>query len=578
MRSDRTATLPLATVAAAGASDAGRQRDTNEDRFYVDAAQGVFLVVDGVGGEAAGEIAAGIAVETILDRLARQDGPAETRIREAITLANQQILHSAQADPGRKGMACVLTLAVLEGRQLTIGHVGDSRLYKLTPQGIAKLTHDHSPVGEREDTRELTETQAMQHARRNEVYRDVGSEWREPDAANFIEIVFSDLAEDSAILLCSDGLSDMVTSLEINRLVRLHAGDPDAAVHALIAAANDAGGKDNITVILARGPRLRAPHAGDANRVPAAARASPLRRRRGSSGPHDGAGPGCQRRTATGAGTGARARRRPRRRQGSFCAAPRQPRTRARRRHAARRVGRRWCRDTWRRPSGGRRLVVGGPTGEFTSISAALARAESGDVVLVEPGEYAERLDLPAGVELVSRVPDAAVLVAEPSPAPWVSVTAKGGPGALRGFRIQGRANGTIYIGVRLQGDGFEIDNATFDGAIETAVEIQERAGGSVLRGNQFNVVRRAGAARRRDLADAAAEPVRRARGPCARPPSTSAPAPRRGSTTTSSYASRSRSRPCAGISHCRATSSFLRRPGDDRVRSFPSATTRLAS
>ena len=253
MRSDRTATLPLATVAAAGASDAGRQRDSNEDRFYVDAAQGIFLVVDGVGGEAAGEIAAGIAVETILDRLARQDRPAETRIREAITLANQQILHSAQTDPGRKGMACVLTLAVLEGRQLTIGHVGDSRLYKLTPQGIAKLTHDHSPVGEREDARELTETQAMQHARRNEVYRDVGSEWREPDAANFIEIVFSDLAEDSAILLCSDGLSDMVTSLEINRLVRLHAGAPDAAVHALIAAANNAGGKDNITVILAEG-------------------------------------------------------------------------------------------------------------------------------------------------------------------------------------------------------------------------------------------------------------------------------------------------------------------------------------
>ena len=253
MRSDRTATLPLATVAAAGASDAGRQRDTNEDRFYVDAAQGIFLVVDGVGGEAAGEIAASIAVETILDRLARQDGPAETRIREAITLANQQILHGAQADAGRKGMACVLTLAVLEGRQLTIGHVGDSRLYKLTPQGIAKLTHDHSPVGEREDARELTEAQAMQHARRNEVYRDVGSEWREPDAANFIEIVFTDLAEDSAILLCSDGLSDMVTSLEINRLVRLHAGDPAAAVQALIAAANDAGGKDNITAILAEG-------------------------------------------------------------------------------------------------------------------------------------------------------------------------------------------------------------------------------------------------------------------------------------------------------------------------------------
>ena len=496
MRSDRTATLPLATVAAAGASDAGRQRDTNEDRFYLDAAQGIFLVVDGVGGEAAGEIAASIAVETILDRLARQDGPAETRIREAITLANQQILHGAQADAGRKGMACVLTLAVLQGRQLTIGHVGDSRLYKLTPQGIAKLTHDHSPVGEREDARELTETQAMQHARRNEVYRDVGSEWREPDAANFIEIVFTDLAEDSAILLCSDGLSDMVTSLEINRLVRLHAGDPAAAVESLIAAANDAGGKDNITVILAEGrtfahhtpatpvvvapPPEPRPAATADGRSALVVGAVPVRA--GEPVPsadvevHRAPEPAAVRDAAAGP-----------KKQGPF----------------ARLLGSRGLAlvvgamlgvsatlvpGYLEKPAGGRRLVVGGPAGDFPSISAALARADAGDVVLVEPGEYAERLNLPAGVELVSRVPDAAVLVAEPNPAPWVSVTAKGGPGALRGFRVEGRADGAIYIGVRLQGDGFEIDNMTFDGDIETAVEIQERAGGSVLRGNHFNV------------------------------------------------------------------------------------------
>ena len=488
MRSDRTATLPLATVAAAGASDAGRQRDTNEDRFYVDAAQGIFLVVDGVGGEAAGEIAAGIAVETILDRLARQDGPAETRIREAITLANQQILHVAQADPGRKGMACVLTLAVLERRQLTIGHVGDSRLYKLTPQGIAKLTHDHSPVGEREDARELTETQAMQHARRNEVYRDVGSEWREPDAANFIEIVFSDLAEDSAILLCSDGLSDMVTSLEINRLVRLHAGAPDAAVNALIAAANDAGGKDNITVILAQGrefahhtpatpivfppppePRTSIAVEGVAARTtePLPGANVELQRVMEPAPARDAAPPPRAKVPSHGSSAAADSHS-----WSARCSACR----------------RRWCPGSWRGHPAAAASIVGGPTGEFPSISAALARAEAGDVVLVEPGEYVERLNLPAGVELVSRVPDAAVLVAEPSPAPWVSITAKGGPGALRGFRIQGRANGTIYIGVRLQGDGFEIDNATFDGAIETAVEIQERAGGSVMRGNHFNV------------------------------------------------------------------------------------------
>src|ERR671927_1947637 len=101
---------------------------------------GIFLVVDGVGGEAAGEVAAQIAVQTIVNRLARQDGPAELRVREAITLANQDIYRQAQLQPGRAGMACVLTLALLEGRRLAIGHVGDSRLYKLTPRGLVKPT------------------------------------------------------------------------------------------------------------------------------------------------------------------------------------------------------------------------------------------------------------------------------------------------------------------------------------------------------------------------------------------------------------------------------------------------------
>src|SRR5688500_5459941 len=179
--------LAVVDLAAAGATDPGRQREQNEDRFHLDVASGLFLVVDGVGGEVAGEVAAQIAVQTIVNRLARQDGPTEVRVREAITLANQDIYRQASQRPDRAGMACVLTVALLEGRQLTIGHAGDSRLYKLTPRGIAKLTHDHSPIGEREDAREISETQAMQHARRNEVYRDVGSEPRQPDDPNFIE-------------------------------------------------------------------------------------------------------------------------------------------------------------------------------------------------------------------------------------------------------------------------------------------------------------------------------------------------------------------------------------------------------
>ena len=478
MRTDRTATLPLATVAAAGASHPGRLREHNEDRFHVDAAEGVFLVVDGVGGEAAGEIAAEVAVHTIVERLGRHDAPAETRIREAITLANQQILQNAASHPGRSGMACVLTVAVLEGRQLTVGHVGDSRLYKLTPQGIAKLTHDHSPVGEREDAREISETEAMHHARRNEVYRDVGSEPREPDASNFIEIVFSDLPDDCAILLCSDGLSDMVTSLEINRLVRRHAERPEDAVAALIAAANEAGGRDNVTVVFAAG-RDFARHA-PATPIVISPPASGVRNSDAPTLPLDAgsAAPADEPGAASGApppepGVVKRTLR---------------SRTLALLAGASLGIAAGLYTDLLERPSAARRLVVGGPAGTFATIGEAVAAARPGDEVLVEPGEYAEQIYVRPGISLVSRVADAAVLVAQPGSTPWVAITAGPGPGSLRGFRIAGRPQGTVTTGVRLQGDGFEIENSTFEGLMEVGIDIDERAASTTVLANRFGI------------------------------------------------------------------------------------------
>src|SRR5690349_9967392 len=192
---------------AAAATDAGKVRDHNEDVYYVDAAAGVFLVADGVGGHAAGEVAARIAADRIRRRVERRDAPAHVRVREAITLANREILLKAASDPNLAGMACVLTLAVLEDGELTVGHVGDSRLYRLDAQGITKITHDHSPVGELEDAREISETEAMRNERRNEVYRDVGSEPREPDSDDFIELIRTRVNVDAAILICSDGLT-----------------------------------------------------------------------------------------------------------------------------------------------------------------------------------------------------------------------------------------------------------------------------------------------------------------------------------------------------------------------------------
>jgi len=142
-------TLPGLALAAAGGSHLGRQRTTNEDRFHADAERGIFLVIDGVGGHAAGEHAAETALTVLRARLERATGTPAERIREAITLANNEILRLGRARADWAGMGCVLTVAVVEDGVVTIGHVGDTRLYHFRNGDARKLTHDHSPVGER---------------------------------------------------------------------------------------------------------------------------------------------------------------------------------------------------------------------------------------------------------------------------------------------------------------------------------------------------------------------------------------------------------------------------------------------
>ena len=256
--------MDKATLRCAAASDPGRVRHNNEDAFYTDRERGIFLVVDGIGGQAAGEKAAEIAVDRVRARLERQTGTTEQRVREAITMANNEIFRAAHDNPDWDGMACVLTLVVLEngvpgGGAAVVGHVGDSRLYQIAGGEIRKITHDHSPVGEREDNRELSEAEAMRHPRRNEVFRDVGSEQHTPADADFIEVQRFPCGPDSALLLCSDGLSDQVPSAEIRAAVERNAGNPEYAVRELIDAANRAGGKDNVTVLLVEGENFRAP-------------------------------------------------------------------------------------------------------------------------------------------------------------------------------------------------------------------------------------------------------------------------------------------------------------------------------
>jgi PPM family protein phosphatase len=239
------------------ATDPGLLRPRNEDRYSVDDDRGIFLVVDGVGGRAAGETAAETAVESIRDYLHSSAGAAEQRVRAAITAANNAIHAQAREREEWHGMACVLTLALVEDDRITIGHVGDSRLYLFWNGTIRKLTSDHSPVGEREDRAELSEEEAMLHPRRHEVSRDVGSEPRAATDRDFIETRQCRFKPDAAILLCSDGLTDLLTSAEISAIVERYDGDPTRVAEELVEAANEAGGKDNVTVIFVAGADFR---------------------------------------------------------------------------------------------------------------------------------------------------------------------------------------------------------------------------------------------------------------------------------------------------------------------------------
>ncbi len=442
---------------AAGGSDPGRVRSANEDRLYLDVERGIFLVADGVGGHAAGEVAARIAVDVAVQRLERRAGTPDQRVREAIALANNEIFRQAKHTPQHAGMTCVLTLALLTERGLTIGHVGDSRLYKIAADGIKKVTHDHSPVGEREDARELSEVEAMRHPRRNEVFRDVGSAFHEPDDRDFIELIEIDFEPDAAVLLCSDGLSDMVPSATMASAVRRHAGDPAAVVKALIDAANAAGGKDNITVVYVEGAsfptaselshetwssatRARSSEAGDA------ATGDPSREQSGALGPVRN----FLASRATWLGTGLLF--------GLTLA-----------------IGLSLIPPFDRFVTGPsvRTIVAGGTArGQFASIYAALANAAPGDVVQVEPGEYTEFIVLTNGVDLVARVPGTVALVAPSGYMDWVSIAVDGVGSRVSGIRVVGRPTSPIAVGIRITGHDAIVDDISVEGDVGVGVDI----------------------------------------------------------------------------------------------------------
>ncbi len=240
------------------ASDSGLQRGTNEDRVLADPGRGIFMVVDGMGGRAAGAVAAEAARDTIERSLNEPWSDPAQAIRRAIAQANNQIVALAEAHPEWRGMACVLTVAIAHEDRLTWGHVGDSRLYCLMGGFLRKLTLDHSPVGEQEDSGELDELAAMRHPRRNQVFRDVGSVRRTAADPDFVDTGSVAFPPSAAFLLCTDGLSDALTSQEIASILGRFDTDAEATARRLVNAANQRGGADNVSVIFVPGPEFQA--------------------------------------------------------------------------------------------------------------------------------------------------------------------------------------------------------------------------------------------------------------------------------------------------------------------------------
>jgi serine/threonine protein phosphatase PrpC len=450
--------LAAASMRAAARSDVGRVRANNEDRVHCDPDRGIFAVVDGVGGQAAGEVAASTALDAILQRLQFQVGTPAERVREAIALANNEVVQAAERQPHLRGMACVLTVALVADGTLTAGHVGDTRLYKYRRGSLRKLTRDHSPVGEREDRGELGELEAMRHPRRNEVFREVGSSHRTPDADEFVEIVEDSFEPDAALLLCTDGLTDMVPASTLVGIIEQHAGNAAGVADALVEAANDAGGRDNVSVVFIEGPAVAA----------AAARRGPRR-----------VAPVLDRTAAAPAIAGdARAPR-----HGAIGSALR---SRAVAFVAGLLAGvgivlglAYWMRDALVpgvRDVGvaPRSLTVGAaPVAEFATIAAAMAQARAGDTIYLGPGEYHEQVIVRDGVHVVARPARAAVVRAPVgAPQPWTAVEAGGAATSrLSGLRIAGTPAAPIAVGVRLR-DRAEIDDLDVSGAALAGIEI----------------------------------------------------------------------------------------------------------
>lgn len=243
-------------------TDTGRARTNNEDAVAIDADLGIAVLADGMGGYNAGEVASGMACEFIRAELGRwlaeasisaSDADVKRAMDICVDNANRAIFEAANSNVQFAGMGTTLVLGVFRPGRLLMGHVGDSRGYRFRAGKLQRITKDHSLLQEQIDAGVITPEQAAVSANKNLVTRAVGVE----DTV-LLEAHVHELQTGDVVLMCSDGLSDMLDDEQIGLVLGAHDSLLDAG-NALIAAANEAGGRDNIAVLLARAKGSLAP-------------------------------------------------------------------------------------------------------------------------------------------------------------------------------------------------------------------------------------------------------------------------------------------------------------------------------
>jgi protein phosphatase len=248
----------------AGSTDVGLKRTHNEDAFLLLPEEQLYCVADGMGGHASGEVASRLAVEEMAEffRLTGRDDEAtwpfredparrhdENRVLTGVKLANLRIFERAQSDERLRGMGTTLVCAHFERGvgAVIVGHVGDSRAYLWRAGALRQVTEDHSLLNDYLKARRLTPEEVESFPHKNVIVRALGMK----DTVE-VDLVRLPLLEGDVVLLCCDGLSGMVADERIADLIRQHLGDLKAAAQALVDAANEAGGVDNITCVLAQ--------------------------------------------------------------------------------------------------------------------------------------------------------------------------------------------------------------------------------------------------------------------------------------------------------------------------------------